>query len=65
MCTLASIFLFIAFHSIIRNPVATGIDYAIVIVIVVALYVENQVTHETVWTYRKGLASLMLLGLRW
>ena len=43
MCTLASIFLFIAFHSIIRNPTVTGIDYAIIIVIIVALYIENQV----------------------
>ena len=43
LCTVASIFLLIAFHSIVRNPETTGLDYAIIIVTVIALYVENQV----------------------
>jgi hypothetical protein len=43
LCTVASVFLFIAGHSIVKNPVITAYDYVIILVIVVALYVENQV----------------------
>ena len=43
MCTTASAFLFKAVHTIVKNPVVNGFDYAIIVVLVLALYVENQV----------------------
>ena len=49
MCTVASTFFFTAVHSIVRNPEITGFDYAIVAVLVVALYIENQVLIDFVY----------------
>ena len=46
MCTLASAFLFTAIHSIVKNPEIRSYDYGIVFVLVVALYIENQVIYS-------------------
>ena len=46
MCTTASAFLFSAVHTVVANPELNGYDYTIIVVLVIALYVENQVGFE-------------------
>ena len=47
-CTLASLLYMLGVHSLVKHEVADGVDAAVIIVIIVALYFENQVSVKLV-----------------